>query len=39
MREIAVKSREIQDYYFVVTMKSSGDISADPVRQGSPNYG
>ena len=39
MREVAAKSREIQDYYYPVTMKSSRDISADSVRQGSPNYG
>ena len=29
MREVAARSREIQDYYSAVTMKSSGDISAD----------
>jgi len=34
MREISAKSREIQDYYSAVIMKSSGDISADHVRQG-----
>jgi len=28
------KSREIQDYHSAVTVKSSGDISADLVRQG-----
>jgi len=31
MREVAAKSREIQDYYSAVTMKSSGDISTDPL--------
>ena len=39
MREVAAKLREIQDYYYPVTKKSSRDISADSVRQGSPNYG
>jgi len=34
MREAAAKSREIQDYYSAVTMKSSGDISADPSVRG-----
>jgi len=33
MRDVADKSREIQDYYSVVTMKSSGEISADPAKQ------
>jgi len=32
MREVGAKSREIQDYYSAVTMKSSGDISADPLQ-------
>jgi len=33
MREVAAKSKGIQDYYSAVTMKSSGDISADPVKR------
>jgi len=32
MREVAGKSREIQDYYSAVPMMSSGDISADPLQ-------
>jgi len=32
--QLPAKSREIQDYYSAVTMKSSGDISAEFVRQG-----
>ena len=32
MIEVASNSREIQDYYSGVTMKSSEDISPEPVR-------
>jgi len=32
MREVAAKSREIQDYYSAMTVKSSGDISANPLQ-------
>jgi len=32
MREVATMLIEIQDYYTLETMKSSGDTSAEPIR-------